>query len=81
MPESPAPAPPKKRRGLFCPRCSSNHLPVIKTTLPCLGVRIRYHACVDCGCRIVTGEKILRWSYPIPADAKAAVAKLKKGCR
>lgn len=75
-----SPPPAKKTRGLFCPRCQGSALPIVKTHLPCPGSRIRYRVCSKCSCRIVTGERILRWSYPLPTDAKATLEKLKKGC-
>lgn len=37
--------------------------------------------CSECGCRIVTRESIVRWSYPTPTEAKATVERLKEAAK
>lgn len=57
----------KPVRGLFCPRCSGTDLAVTHCRHPCPGVRVRYRRCAKCGCRVVTRETVVKWTYPKPA--------------
>lgn len=58
-PESPAPPPPQKPKGLSCVRCSGVRLAVLDVENPCPGVRIRYRECAECGERMKTREVIV----------------------
>lgn len=55
-PEAPAPATPEPKRGLSCPRCGCDHLPVLYTRQK-LGHILRVRQCRHCGRRITTRER------------------------
>ena len=64
-------------RGLVCPRCLCNTLPVRFAKLPCNGVRKRYRICAACNLHIITREIIVR---VIPSAARET-PQPKKACR
>ncbi len=51
---------PPKPKGLYCPQCRGVRLTVVKTVLPCPGVRIRYRKCSTCNAKIKTTETVNR---------------------